>query len=220
MLTKFHGGLAALFLMTAASGAQAAVLVDGATTGFYNDGIATVLNGTDAFFVTPTGGDPTVTLGSGEEPDLSAAAAVLGDWLVNPAAPSGSGWSATKVAIPGTWTVESETAIIYEIDGGATGLTGVNASIGVDNGILVWLNGTFIGGEQRAGGAPTGEYSFDLGDLGAGKNYLQLLREDHGGATGFNITVTGETTTPVPLPAAGVLLVAGLGGLASLRRRT
>lgn len=211
----------ALFVLALlpAGSLQAATFVDGATSGFYHDGIGTVLNGTDPFFVAPGSGDPTVTLGPGQEPDLSAAATELGNWLSNPAALSGSGWSASPVSIPANWTVETETAIVYEIDGGATGLTGVTASIGVDNGILAWLNGAFVGGAQRAGGPTAGEYTFELGDLGSGINYFQLLREDHGGGTGFNISVTGEPAAAVPIPAAGLLLVAGLGGLAAVRRR-
>lgn len=209
---------AALVAAAFATTAQAATLVDGATKGFYNASIGNVLNGSDPFFVAPGGGDPTVVLGAGDAPDLSAASAFLGDWLVNPAAPTGTGWSGDPVSIPASWSVESETAIIYEIDGGSTGLTDVTADIGVDNGILVWLNGTFVGGAQRSGGAFAGEYSFVLGDLAKGSNFLQLLREDHGGGTGYRISVTGETAA-VPLPAAGLLLLAGLGGLTVLRRR-
>jgi len=213
-----HFPAVALIAATLATGTHAATLIDGSTSGLYNAAIGTTLNGTDPFFVVPGGGDPTVVLGAGDAPDLSAADAVLGNWLVTPAAPTGTGWSTGPVSIPASWAVETETAIIYTIDGGDTGLTNVIADIGVDNGILVWLNGTFIGGAQRSGGAVAGEYNFVLGDLGVGSNFLQLLREDHGGGTGFKISVTGDTAA-VPLPAAGVLLLAGLGGLTVLRRR-
>jgi len=209
----------AVAFSTAAAGAGAATFVDDATTGLYNAGIGTVLNGTDPFFVTPSGGDPTTSLGPSDAPDLSAAATELGDWLTSPAAPSGSGWSSGPVSIPSSWAVQSETAIIYEIDGGASGLTGVTAEIGVDNGILVWLNGAFVGGEQAPGGASAGEHSFVLGNLAAGPNYLQLLREDHGGSTNYTISVTGDVAAPIPLPAAGILLAGGLAGLGALRRR-
>lgn len=218
-MLSFRATLAALALVTPAGALQASVLIDNSTPGLYNAGIGAALNGTDPFFVAPGGGDPTVVLTSAQQPTLSAAATALGDWLTNPAAPSGAGWSAGPVSIPANWTVQTETAIIYEIDGGVTGLTGVTASIGVDNGILAWLDGTFLGGAQRSGGPIAGEYTFSLGDLGAGKSYFQLLREDHGGGTGFVISVTGDAVAPVPLPAAGVLLVAGLGGLAAMRRR-
>jgi hypothetical protein len=203
----------ALTLATGATMAPAATLVDGTTMGLYNSGIGTVLNGTSAAF--PSAGDPTQNFAVA--PDLSPAAAALGDWLTNPARPGGT-WSDDPVAIPRNWTVQHETAVIYEIDGGATGLSDVVASIGVDNGIFVWLNGEFIGGNMAPGGARAGEYVYDLGDLAAGTNYLQLLREDHGGGTGFSISVTGETAA-VPLPASALLLLAGLGGLGALRRR-
>jgi len=210
--------LVAVFSTVAAT-AGATTLVDDKTPGLYNDGIGAVLNGTDPFFVNPGSDDPTVSLGSGAAPDLSPASAALGDWLTNPDAPSGTGWSTGPVAIPASWTVESETTIIYEIDGGAGGLGDVTADIGVDNGILVWLNGAFIGGKQAPGGASPGEHSFVLGDLAAGPNYLQLLREDHGGSTDFTISVTGDPVAPIPLPATGLLLVAGLGGIAAARTR-
>jgi hypothetical protein len=210
-------GALALSLFATAASAAPVTLVDDTTSGLYNAGLGTALDGTDPFFQTNT--DNSLSLGPADAPDLSAGAAALGDWLANPAAPSGSGWSALAVAIPAAWTVGHETAIIYEIDGGATGLTGVTASFGVDNGIAVWLNGAFVGAEARAGGVIPGEHVFALGDLGAGTHYLQLLREDHGGGTGYTVSVTGEVAAPVPLPAAGLMLAGALGGFAAMRAR-
>lgn len=210
-------GLMALALVGAAGVANAATLVDNTTQGLYNAGIGTALNGSDPFFVNPNSGDPTVTLGASQEPNLSAASTALGSWLTTPASPGGN-WSTGTVSIPSAWTVETETAIIYEIDGGATGLSDVSASFGVDNGILVWLNGRFIGGAQQPLGSVPGEHQFALGTLGSGTNYLQVMREDHGGSTGYDVSVTGEVS-PIPLPAAGLMLIAGLGGLAAIRRR-
>lgn len=196
---------------------SAATLVDGSTLGLYNNGIGTVLNGTDPFFVNPGVEDPTMSISTA--PDISAAAADLGDWLTNPSAPGGD-W-AGPTAIPSTWTVESETAIIYEIDGGTTGFDNVVANIGVDNGVLVWLNGIFIGGEQAPGGANINEYNFALGSVSAGTNYLQILREDHGGSTGWAIEVVGDVASPdaVPLPAGAALLLTGMAGFLGLRGR-
>lgn len=191
-------------------------LVDDSTLGLYNGGIGNLLNGSSSFF--PAAGtaiDPTASLATA--PDLSAASTALGAWLTTPATPGGT-WSAAPVAIPSSWPVESETAIIYEIDGGTTGLTNVIASFGVDNGILVWLNGTFIGGDQAPGGASPNEYTYALGTLSSGSNYLQILREDHGGGTGYTVSVTGEAAV-VPLPAALPLLLAGLGAIAVAGRR-
>lgn len=221
-----HYVLAALASVAFASAGQAATLIDGSTTGYYNDGIGTVLDGSNPFggnYMFPlanvAGGDPDLTIPAGNEPDLSAAASALGSWLTNPATPGGT-WSAAPVAIPSSWAINSETAIIYELDGGAGGLSNVLASFGVDNGLFVWLNGTFLGGHLRSGGVVPGEFSLSLGNLGAGMNYLQILREDHGGAAGYNIQVTGDINpAPVPLPASGLLLVAGAGAMAAMRRR-
>lgn len=209
-----------------ASSALAATLVDNTTQGLYNASIGTALDGTNPFggnFMFPIansgGGDPTLSIPATDEPDLSAASAALGNWLTTPAMPGGT-WGAAAQAIPSTWAVNTETAIIYEISGGATGLTNVEAKIGVDNGVFLWLNGTFVGGELRAGGASPNEYTFNLGALGSGPNYLQILREDHGGGTGWIIDVTGDVApSAVPLPASALLLIGGLAGLFAARRK-
>lgn len=216
--------VSAIALILSGAAAQAATLIDGSTQGLYNDGIGQALDGTNQFggsnmfpCANVQCGDPSLDIPASSEPDLSAASGPLGDWLTNPTAPGGS-WSASAQAIPSNWAVNTETAIIYELDGGAAGLTSVSAAFGIDNGIFVWLNGTFLGGHLRAGGASLGEFTLDIGAVGAGMNYLQVLREDHGGGTGYAVSVTGDVAA-VPLPAAGFLLIGGLGGLVALKRR-
>jgi hypothetical protein len=214
--SKFAAGMiVAVGVYTAP--AQAVTLVDGTTLGLYNNSIGNTLNGTSVAF--PAAGDPTLDFGPGSPPDLSAAAAVLGTWLTTPAAPGGA-WSGPQ-AIPGGWAVNTETAIIYEIDGGANGFNNVIANFGTDNGIFVWLNGTFLGGHLRPGGVFLGEFSLNIGNLGSGLNYLQVLLEDHGGGTGYAVGVTGDPNDPpgVPVPAALPLLAAGLGALGFAARR-
>ena len=218
----FTASCLAFSMMTGA--AFAVTLIDNSTTGLYNDDIGTVLDGSNPFggsFLFPgadlSDGDPLLDIGPGDEPDLSLAAASLGDWLTTPATPGGT-WSAGPVGIPFSWEVNTETAIIYEIDGGAGGLSNVTADFGVDNGVFVWLNGEFLGGQLRPGTAIPGEFSLDLGDLASGSNFLQILREDHGGGTGWTISVTGDVSA-VPLPAGGFLLIGAMGGFAALRRR-
>ena len=210
-----------------AGSAAAATLIDGTTLGYYNAGIGTVLDGTNPYggnFMFPlanvSGGDPALDIGPGDEPDLSAAAGALGDWLTNPSAAGGT-WSAATMAIPTSWAINSETAIIYELDGGAAGLSNVEASFGVDNGLFVWLNGTFLGGHLRPGTSTLGEFMLSLGSLGAGTNYLQVLREDHGGAASYAVSVTGDINmAPVPLPATGLMLMGGLALFAGYRRKS
>jgi hypothetical protein len=201
--------VAATVLGSGVASAASLTLVDNATQGLYNDDIGTLLDGTSGAF--PNSGDPLQDFGPGDAPDLSAAAGVLGNWLTNPDAPGGS-WSGPQ-AIPLGWNVWDETAIIYELRGN---VADVIASFGVDNGIFVWLDGVFQGGAMRPGGAYPGEFVLNLGDLGAGDHYLQVLREDHGGATGYDVSVTAST---VPLPAGGLLLLSALSGVAALRRR-
>ena len=198
----------AAVLVAGAAQAGTVTLINNATTGLYNNGIGTLLNNSSAAF--PTAGDPTVHFNSA--PSLAAAATQLGNWLTNPAAPGGS-WGASAQAIPGSWTVGTEDAIIYAFDAGA-GLTNFSASFGVDNGIFVWLDGVFLGGDMAPGSAVAGEYTYTAAALSAGTHYLQVLREDHGGGTGYSVNVTANT-----VPEPGSLALAGLALLAASRLR-
>lgn len=197
--------------------ANAAVIINNTTQGYYNQAIGTLLDGTDPAFPAPYTDDNTYVYASA--PNIAAASAVLGNWLNDPVNLNAN-WSALQ-AIQAGWNINDETAIIYQIDAGTAGLNNVITQLGVDNGIFVWLDGIFQRGWRAAGGAYEWEYSLDLGTLSAGTHYLQILREDHGGATGYTINVTGDSApSAVPEPGTVALLGLGLLGLgANVRKR-
>lgn len=191
--------------------ASATVIIDNSTTGWYNQGLGDLADtygpGSSSFpGANVSEGDPNVN--PLPEPDLSSTPA-LGNWL------SGDftlgSWTGPNTTIPDTWTVNDETAIVYEfiLDQAAN----VTVNIGVDNGVYAWFDGVYTFGAMAPGGSTPGEYSFGT-SLSAGTHYLQLLREDHGGRTGFDIEVSA-----VPEPATLGLLGLGLLGMGLTRRK-
>jgi PEP-CTERM motif len=199
---------------------QAATILSNSSFGYYNHGLGTLLDSSgvlDPFPCANIGcGDATVSYPSA--PNLSAAAGQLGNWLGN-SAPSGGAWSGSPLAVPGTWTVNTETAISYAINAG-TGLANLHLSLGVDNGVFVWLNGVYVFGARAAGGSSLGEYVINSLPNLTGTNYLQVLREDHGGGTGFDILLTGDQVVRnVPEPSSIAMLGLGLLSVAALKRR-
>ena len=170
----------ACVLAVGASQAYATTILTDTSLGYYNAGLGTTLDGTSALFpiANGAGGDPTIFPAT--EPNLAAAAGALGAWLS--ATPVlNAPWTAAPVAIPKSWAVNTETAIVFAFT--VSNLTQLTANIGVDNGIFVWVDGVFKFGALAALGSNPLEYpGINLGLVGQ-HHYLQILREDHGGGT-------------------------------------
>ena len=203
-----------------ASNANSVLLVETNDPGFYNNNIGTLLNLSntgidDANEPFPVSDDSSVTYANA--PDLSAAGAILGNWLSAPDNLN-TNWSANPIAIPNNWAVSTEVAVVYQFD--TLEATNVVAQFGVDNGIFAWLDGEYIFGARGRGGVTFPEYTLNLGDFDAGTHYLQLLLEDHGSTNGYRVEINADTYTPgnpAPIPSPGtasLILAAGFGLIA------
>ena len=202
-----------VFLVLVPSVGGAITLVQTSDPGFYNDSLGTILNNTNGgntstgYF--PTSNDSNVSFPTA--PDLSTANSILGNWLTD-SFNLNSNWS-HESSIPNSWAINSEVAVIYQFD--TLSATNVVASFGVDNGIYAWLDGRYLGGARRGGGVSLGEHVFNVGDLGAGTHFLQLLLEDHGTINGYKVEISADSFTPapVPVPSAVWLFASGIVGL-------
>ncbi|MCZ2080345.1 MAG: PEP-CTERM sorting domain-containing protein [Bryobacterales bacterium] len=189
--------LAILAVMAGSPAVAAVILVQTGDPGYYNNTIGTVLNGTNGGETGPFPVSNDSNLTFPVAPDLSAASSALGNWLTDPLNLN-SNWQALA-AIPNSWTPGSEVAVMYQFN--TLSATNVVASLGVDNGIFVWLDGTYLFGARGPGSFVLGEYVVPVGDLTAGTHFLQLLLEDHGSINGYAVQVTADTFIPGPPPS-------------------
>lgn len=204
-------------LCIASSPAYAAIIIDNTTFGLYNSGIGDIeaIDGPGGFLPGPnvSEGDPTIVLGS--DPSLAFTAAFGADWLAGDY--SGGTWSAVPVAIPSGWTINTETAIVYDFT--LSSASDIHIDLGVDNGIIAWLDGAFLFGATRPGGSSITEYDIDLLSVASGNHSLQILRADHGGGQDYDISVDATDSVSVPEPALLSLFGIGLLGLGIFRRK-
>ncbi len=203
-------------LFAASVQAHAVLIIDNSTTGRYNSGLGDLaaMDGPGGFLLGAgsSEGDPTTVLAA--DPGFTFTPEFGADWLNGDY--TGGTWSAAGAAIPGSWTVNTETAIVYDFFLGS--LSDLTIDVGVDNGIVLWLDGTFLFGATASGGANLNEYDINLSGIAAGNHSLQILRADHGGSTGYAIEVNAEAVQ-VSEPATLGLIGLGLFGMALSRRR-
>lgn len=135
--------------------------------------------------------------------------------------------------LPSEWVwIGSNTgvdAVTYEFTFDLSGFNPATAILegewGVDNFGTIELNGNLIAelvGNNQLHYTTYRDYGTDVdGFFLPGLNTVTYSMFDGGGPAGFRATatVTADPGSPVvPLPAGGLLLLAGLGGLAALRR--
>ncbi len=208
--------------MATSQAAASVVLVQTSDPGFYNNTIGTVLNGTNGGETGPfpVSNDSSLTFPTA--PDLSAASGALGNWLTDPLNLNAN-WQ-SLAHIPNSWTPGTEVAVMYEFN--TLSATNVVASFGVDNGIYVWLDGSYLFGARGPGSVVPGEYVVPIGNFAAGTHFLQLILEDHGSVNGYDVQITADsfvagTPTPEPSTYALFLLAATILGVGRwYRRRT
>lgn len=119
------------------------------------------------------------------------------------------------------WTAGTDLAMTTSFDFSGTVTGPLNLHVASDNGFLVFLNGVQLAKENAEGFTSYWEYEYALDPalLQQGTNVLQVLAEDHGGITFFDLQLDANVNAAVPEPAMPALFGAALLGLMAARRR-
>ena len=197
--------LSAALLMGLAQVAQGATLSEADIAGGFSSDFANPTNvalNTTSIDGTLSNGDPDFFQLSGLE---SGSQTLF--FFLNLAAPNGlTGAQSASGQIR-----VNETAFSSAIDG-----TRINSGAGVDDFNLAFDPADF------GSAVPFQTLSYDLGTgFGGGDLYLSILPTFASQMFSFGVVVPASpiAPAPVPVPAAGLMLLAALGGFAALRRR-
>lgn len=145
--------------------------------------------------------------------DNFAAANPISGWATGTAAFGNAGGASTN------WAAGTDLAIYKTFDVGGTPTGNLTLNVASDNGFLIFLNDQLVAQQNAEGFTSYWEYTFTLSPssayINSGTNVLKILAEDHGGATFFDMKLSGHVPEPGSLALAGLAL---LGLAASLRR--
>lgn len=105
----------------------------------------------------------------------------------------------------------------YELNGN---LSNIVLNVAVDNGFALFINGGLVAKEMAGGFTSYWEYTYNLdySFFSQGINYIQVLAEDHGGSTFFDMQLTADFQ-PIPEPSTIILMLVGLACLFGVKRK-
>jgi hypothetical protein len=124
------------------------------------------------------------------------------------------------------WKANTDLALqkTVTIDGTLNGDLTLNLAL--DNGAIVFINGIQVFKDDAEGNTNYWEYTQSVSNslFHQGDNVIQVLTEDHGSNTYFDMKLAGDISTSVPEPTTMSLALLGLlgiiGGAAARKRKS